>query len=104
MSEGGGGGFLGLSQGGGDFLGWVSEGGGDFSESCTQKTMIIVWHCEQNYLLYRLRCTCILHLVTYILCPFDIFFESCNVGLFLQHHSSLVGQLIQALSVDGIRP
>ena len=43
--------------------------------------------------------------MTYFLCPFDIFFESCNVGLFLQHHSSLVGQLIQALSkisVDGI--
>ena len=36
--------------------------------------------------------------MTYILCQFDIFFESCNVGLFLQHHSSLVGQLIQALS------
>ena len=45
--------------------------------------------------------------MTYILCPFDIFFESWNVGLSLQTHPSTVGQLIQALSkisVDGIRP
>ena len=37
--------------------------------------------------------------MTCILCPLDIFFESCNVGFFFSTmHSSLVGQLIQALS------
>ena len=118
----GGGDFSGWeSEGGGDFSGWVSEGGfsgwesegGAFSESCTQKKYAIVnkTHCKHVlFEIYRHLSLVIEKYTTqttYILCPCDIFFESCNVGLFLQHHSSLVGQLIQALSkisVDGIWP